>query len=130
MISLDTNILLRIILRDDPRQADVALAAIDGPAFVSLGVLIETAWVLRHSHGYGRRPIADALAGFLSIPDVSVPNPEGVDWALSRSRGHESDLADLLHIAGSAGARAFVTFDRRLPRQAGADAPLPIEVLT
>jgi len=129
VISLDTNVLIRILLRDDPRQADTALAVLDGQAFVSLGVLIEAAWVLRHSYGYARKTIADALAGFLSIPGVSVPNPDGVDWALSRSRDHESDLADLLHIAGSGGTRAFVTFDRKLPRQAGPDAPLAIEVL-
>lgn len=129
MISLDTNILVRIIVEDDPVQQRKAAALLESPAFVSATVLLETAWVLRSSYGLSRKTIADALIGFINVPNVIVVDELATRWALERHAVAASNLADLLHIATSAGAEHFVTFDRKLPRQAGADAPVQVRIV-
>lgn len=129
MISLDTNILVRIIVEDDPAQQRRAASLLEFPAFVSATVLLETAWVLRSNYGLSRPSIANALLGFIDAPTIVVVDETAIRWALERHARVESDLADLLHIATSAGTEHFATFDQKLKRQAGPDTPIPIEVV-
>jgi predicted nucleic-acid-binding protein len=129
MISLDTNILVRIIVEDDPVQQRQAASLLESPAFVSATVLLETAWVLRSNYGLSHQSIATALMGFIDAPNIVVVEETAIRWALQRHADVESDLADLLHIATSSGTEHFTTFDRKLAGQAGPDAPVPVEVV-
>jgi predicted nucleic-acid-binding protein len=124
--SVDTNIVLRVILRDDPVQAPIAIAAVEQGVFVSDGVLMEVEWVLRSLLGYRRDEINEALSSFVALDTVSVAQPERIDWALDRHR-RGADWADMLHVIASAGQEAFLTFEKKLG--AGSEPPVPIQVL-
>lgn len=129
MKSVDTNIVVRLITADDQGQLASALHLLTtSDVFVSLGVLIESEWVLRSHYLYDRQRLNNALVEFIDLSGVFVVDRDGVDWALSR-HAIGADLADMLHLVGSKSAESFVTFDKYLPRDAGDKVPLPIELI-
>lgn len=120
MIALDTNVVVRFLVRDDEEQARRARALIDaGPVLLPATVVLETAWVLRAAYGRTREEIAAALKDFVALPTVEPRPREAVLRALAWHRGG-MDAADALHLASSEGAKAFATFDRRLRTRAAA----------
>lgn len=126
-MSVDTNIVLRVILRDDPIQTPIAMACVEQGVFVSDGVLMETEWVLRGLFGKDRRQeINDALSAFAALDTVSVAQPERIDWALDRHRAG-ADWADMLHLIASAGHDSFATFEKNL--REGDAPPVLVEKL-
>lgn len=127
MRSVDTNIVLRSIMVDDPEQAAVASELLNHPAFIPPTVLVEVAWALQSIYKLDRRSISEAISGVLDLPTITVANETGVRWALKRHAEAASDLADLLHLAYSTEAERFTTFDKKLASQAGPDAPMPVE---
>lgn len=127
MRSVDTNIVLRYILNDDPAQAEMAANIVSQPCLVGLSVLMEAAWVMRSIYGLSRPTIAAALETFVDIETVRLVDEAGVRWALDRYRNHRADLADMLHIVASKGAASFVSFEKRLAKQAGPDTPVTVE---
>ena len=78
MIGLDTNILVRYIVRDDARQTAAATRLIesrcstDDPGLITLVVLCELVWVLDRGYGYTRPAIAEVLRRSLSADDLQV----------------------------------------------------------
>ncbi|MBY9063697.1 PIN domain-containing protein [Sphingomonas yunnanensis] len=114
--------------RDEEQQAALADAVLSAPTLITLTVLIEVAWVLRQRYAFDRAGLNAALATLISLEHVSVEQEVGVRWALARHAAG-GDLPDMLHLVAAIGARAFITFDRRLAQHAGADAPLAIETL-
>lgn len=129
MIAVDTNILLRLVLDDDDAQLGAvrALMARD-TLFVSLGVLLETGWVLLSRYRLSRGDVADTLVLIASLEGVVVARPALALWAIERYR-EGADLADMLHLVSAAKIGAFATFDRRIARHAAAGAPVAIETL-
>jgi predicted nucleic-acid-binding protein len=120
VIALDTNVLGRFLTRDDPRQAVRARALIEtGAVFVPRTVVLETEWVLRAIYGFERRAIAAGLERLLALPAVAIEDGPRVASALAWY-GQGLDFADALHLASSAQAEAFATFDRALRRRARA----------
>jgi predicted nucleic-acid-binding protein len=128
MIAVDTNIVVRLAVNDDPQQTSLAAACVAQGAFVSHGVLMETEWVLRTAYGFPRDQIADVMLDFLDLECIVVDQRDDLRWATERYR-EGADWADLLHLIAARGHAAFVTFDRALPRQAGARTPTKIEIL-
>ena len=66
MTAVDTNVLLRYLVRDDPQQAEAARALLESftpeqPAFICREVIIETVWVLERSYRLPRVEIADLI---------------------------------------------------------------------
>lgn len=112
---------------DDPIQAERARAIVEEDFHVPATVLIETDWVLRSYYGWSHEQRA---AGFRILFDMprAVSVPERAGWAVDRMAAG-ADFADMMHLAASEGASSFATFDRKLARRAGSDAPLPIETL-
>lgn len=120
MLAIDTNIVVRYLTKDDPRQSKRAREIVDGSAvFVSTTVLLETDWVLESSYGYSQSEVAAALRFFAGLPTVSVEDSDLADYALKCADGG-MDLADALHLGRSGSCEAFVTFDRAMAKCARA----------
>lgn len=117
MIGIDTNVLVRFLVDDDPRQNAAArrfLAerTIEDPAYVSSLVIAETVWVLTRRMKYPLPVVADLLQGLLSAEGMVIEYTDELDALLSTSRPM-ADLADYLisWSAERAGCRSTATFD-------------------
>ena len=119
MIALDTNILARYLLDDDPAQARSArrlLADAKAEYWIPVTVVLELAWVLRKSDA-PRAVIIGRLLDLLALRNVRAQNADLVSQAL-RWSAEGMDLADALHLVLSGKAERFVTFDEALVKQA------------
>lgn len=114
MIALDTNIVVRLITEDDPRQVARARAMILArTALVQVSVLVESEWVLRSVYRYSRGRIAEAFAVLADTDPLIIENSRRFHDILEAYAGG-MDFADAVHVAGSEAAEAFVTFDKSL----------------
>lgn len=129
MIAVDTNVLVRIVTRDDKGQARRAVRALRGkPLFVAKTVLLETEWVLRHAYELDRLTVAQVFRRVLGYARAEVEDrPTVVDAVAAYADGF--DFADALHLASGREADGFLTFDRRLARRAAGGGPGPKVVL-
>lgn len=127
MIALDTNVLVRIVLHDDPTQARAAerlfvRARQERTAlFVADVVLCELVWVLTRRAGLPRAKIAMALDQLLRTELILVSDPGVADRALRAYRAGKGDFADYLirEQARTFEAEEVVTFDRALKGEEG-----------
>ncbi len=125
MEAFDTNVLVRLLVGDDPAQtrkaekAFVQHAHSDG-VFVSLIVLAEIAWVLSAAYQWKRATIHERLGRLASTRGVHVEELELVEAALFAYQHGKADLADylILHKARSVSAH-LLTFDKLLAREPG-----------
>jgi predicted nucleic-acid-binding protein len=127
MRGIDTNVLVRFILRDDTRQAAQAdrwmtrYCRADEPCLVNRIVLCELAWVLDSVYGYGRDQIAAVLAHLMLAAELLVESRAEARAALDAYRRGGADFAD--HLLGltnrSAGCELTGTFDRKAARVEG-----------
>lgn len=118
MISVDTNVLARLIVNDDAGQGKRAASLLRREeVYVAKTVLLELEWVLRGAYRLERATILKALLGVLGLPNVIAEDSARVAAAL---RDYEAglDFADALHIASSIDAERFVTFDVKLCKRA------------
>ena len=125
MITIDTNVLVRLITSDDPTQTARARAVIvDEGAFVQDTVVLETVWVLRRAYGYTAQEINQALVVLVDTTSVETQSPERIRKAVA---GVESGLSfeDAFHLSGCDTQR-FATFDETLVKRAprAFDAPI------
>ena len=130
MIALDTSVLARFILNDTPAEHDIAAALItDNNCSISWSVLVELCWVLEYNADLPRNEVVDGFRTVANIDRIAVPDYELLIWAIDRY-AQGADFADMIHLASAvAGATEFACFDRRLARQAGHDAPVPVRTL-
>lgn len=129
MLVIDTNVIVRYLTRDHPQQSRKAKALIDSQAiFVRKTVLLEVEWVLRSVFGFTRGEIAQALADFAGLPNVTLEDATTVASALDWT-ADGMDFADALHLANGRGSDAFVTFDRGLARRAKALSDITVRML-
>lgn len=120
MLAIDTNLIVRYLTNDHPRQSVRARDLIDGgPVFVALTVVLEVEWVLRSAYGYSAADVARALRGFAGLPTVTVEADGVVAVALALAE-HGMDFADALHLGKSAHCEGLATFDRRFVKAARA----------
>lgn len=126
MNALDTNVLIRWITRDDETQARQADALLMHAAFVSLPVLLETAWVLGgRPFLFDRATRAEMLYGIIDTDTITVASEDAVRWAIKRFASG-ADIADMIHIVAAKGATRFMSFEKDLALEAGSHPPLPI----
>jgi predicted nucleic-acid-binding protein len=119
MLAIDTNVVVRYLTGDDPKQTTKARALIDGTdVFVATTVLLETEWVLRSVYAFDANDIAAALTAFGGLERVTFEDPgasaNALNWA-----GQGIDFADALHLARSEGCEAFATFDAKFAKIGG-----------
>src|SRR5262249_4825095 len=116
MRAVDTNVIVRLITRDDESRARAAEAYIaKGGAWLSHLVLVEVAWVLGSVYGLRRLQIARAMAMLLEQEQLTVEAPALVAAAVELYRsGGGRDFADcmIVEAARSAGHLPLGTFDR------------------
>lgn len=118
MKAVDTNVLVRLLTRDDPAQAAIAAAEMKaGPIYVSATVLMETEWVLRFAYKFDRDQVGAALLGVANLSGAVVDDEAAVRAAL-QWHGAGMDFADALHVARLQQADEFITFDQALARKA------------
>ncbi len=118
MIAVDTNVVVRLLVGDDPKQSRAASALFEHEVvWISRTVLLETAWVLDSVYGIEDRQVAATLGGLLGLEQVKVEDGEGVRLALAWAAAG-MDLADAIHLSGVPDSAQFRTFDRGLVRSA------------
>ncbi len=125
MRAVDTNVLIRLVTRDDARQTAAAEAFVAGGAWVSHLVLVETSWVLETVYGLGRSSLGVAIAMLLEHRDLVLQDPDVVAVALELFRERPKvGFADcmVLGVARKAGHLPLGTFDRQLAKADGAQA--------
>ncbi len=123
MRAIDTNVLVRLAARDDPRQVAVAEAFVSSGAWVSTIVLVEAIWVLSTVYGLGAARLAAAVEMFLNHRQLSLQEPDAVVAALAHFRKRPAlGFSDclVLEVARKAGHLPLGTFDRGLAKIDGA----------
>ncbi|MFM9426308.1 putative nucleic-acid-binding protein [Variovorax sp. GrIS 2.14] len=123
MRAIDTNVLVRLLVRDDARQVKLAEVFVDGNAWISQLVLAETMWVLESV--YDRTPVqlAAALEILLEHKTLTLQDADTVAAALQNfKRKPALGFSDclVLEIARKAGHTPLGTFDKGLAKLAGA----------
>ena len=122
MRAADTNVLVRLIARDDQRQAAAADSFIRDGAWVSLIALTEAMWVLASVYERTSAQIATALEMLLNHSNLALQDSEVVAEALNLLRSRPSlDFSDclMLEAARKAGHMPLGTFDRKLGKVEG-----------
>lgn len=106
MIAIDTNILVRIITRDDENQAHTAKVFLQNncdahsPAFVSSIVLCELVWILKAFYQYPKSSIVEALYSLTNASEFSIEHQQEAWDALEDFKNNNADfLTTILHIS-------------------------------
>jgi predicted nucleic-acid-binding protein len=114
MLAVDTNVVVRLLVNDDERQANQARRVFESDEiWISVTVLLESAWVLESVYELSTTEIAKALRNLLGLPNVRVEDASVVAAALEASSAG-LELADALHLLRAPEGAEFVSFDREL----------------
>jgi predicted nucleic-acid-binding protein len=123
MRAVDTNVLLRLATRDDPRQVAAAELFVAGGAWVSHVVLVEFVWVLISVYGVSRPGVVAAVEILLAHERLTIQESEVVAAALEQFRARRTvGFSDCLVLeqARKVGHVPLGTFDRELSKLPGA----------
>jgi predicted nucleic-acid-binding protein len=118
VLAVDTNIIVRLLTDDDPRQVAQARRLVQRESIlIPKTVMLEAEWVLRRAYGFASSRIAAAFTDLLALPNIQCEDANTVEDAIQwMARG--MDFADALHLASARSAGRLATFDRRLINQA------------
>jgi predicted nucleic-acid-binding protein len=127
--AVDTNILVRALVEDDPAQAARAREFMRGTSiYIPVTVILELEWVLRSRYGYPPKTVAETMEMLTALENAIVGEQAAVVSAARKMR-QGWDFADALHHALAAGCEEFGTFDVALARRAKRDASTNPSVL-
>ncbi len=123
MRGIDTNLLLRAVLDDDPSQSSKAKAflatlTLEEPGYVSLAVALEFHWVLKTRYRIPPKTIATIFTRLLAASTIEFAELDTLLEALHRSTTLNADFADavIAGLARRAGCDATLTFDKKAAR--------------
>jgi len=127
VIGLDTNIIVRYLVRDDLVQTQKAVRLFErrlteeDPGFISVAVVLETAWVIEKIYEFTDVEIATAIEGLLQADNLVVENEQAVFAAMRILKEGHGSLADALigNICSQVGCSYTLTFDRKASRLPG-----------
>jgi|SRR5271170_1944467 len=127
MLGLDTNVLIRYLVRDDPPQYEKARRLITRelmkgePVLVSLLVLLETEWVLRSRYELGKAERIMTISALLETADLAFEDEACIEHAVYSWKDSTADFADCLIEAHNRrlGCNATATFDAKALTLAG-----------
>jgi predicted nucleic-acid-binding protein len=119
MLAVDTNVLVRLVARDDADQVAAAEGFVSKGAWVSHLVLAETVWVLDSVYELSREQIATAVEMLMNHRELTLQDTDVVTLALDHYRKRPLvDFSDclVLEIARKAGHLPVATFDRNFAK--------------
>lgn len=126
MTGIDTNVLVRYIMQDDPKQSAVATRwieslTVESPGFVPLVAMVELGWVLEGAYALDRGQLVEAFEAVLRAREIVIEQAAVVWRAVHTFRSGNADFADALieRSAASAGCAQTMTFDRSAAKQCG-----------
>lgn len=127
MTGLDTNVLVRYLVQDDPAQSKAATKFIEeqctreNPGFLNHLVLCETLWVLEGCYRQSKEVLVQTIEQVLRVAQIRVKDPQVVWQALSDYRKSRADFADHLISRMNAGndCTTTMTFDRESSKSPG-----------
>ena len=126
MIGLDTNVLVRYVVQDDPKQSLQATRLIesltaDAPGYVSVISVVELVWVLTGCYTSTKTEICEVLETLLRTKEIVVAHADTVWKALRVFKEGKADFADCLieRSANEAGCSHTATFDRDAAKHGG-----------
>lgn len=127
MLGVDTNVLVRFLVRDDEAQFEKARKLIkreiaaNGCVFVSQLVLLETEWVLRSRYDLPKSAIVETISGLLDADDLRFEDEPAIEEALFVWKEATADFADCLIGVRNRrlGCRATATFDAKAAKLPG-----------
>ena len=127
MLGVDTNVLVRFLVRDDEAQFEKARrlikreVAAGSAVFINQLVLLETEWVLRSRYGLTENRMIEVISGLLDASDVQLADEPAIEEALFTWKDTSADFADCLIGAKNRrlGCRATATFDVRAAKLSG-----------
>ena len=118
MTAVDTNVVVRLLTQDQPKQAAAARSLFAaGPIWIAKTVLLETGWVLRSLYGFDERAIRDAFTKLLGLKNVYTEDKLSMVAALALTL-HGVELAVAMHLSGRPPGTVFVSFDQSFVRRA------------
>lgn len=127
MIGLDTNVLVRYLVRDDEQQAEAARELLESltserPGFVCREVIVELVWVLERAYGYSPVRISKVLLELAATEGLVMEAAGDVARAAVRYRVSGGGFSDLMILAAAerSGAHPLYTFDKEAARIDGA----------
>jgi predicted nucleic-acid-binding protein len=126
LTGIDTNILVRYVIQDDPRQSSIASSFLDSlaaenPGYITLVSLAELCWVFLQRYKLPRTSFTHSVESLLASEEIEIESESIVRQALSLFNQSNADFADCL-IAGcsrAAGCDAVVTFDKKAAKSTG-----------
>ncbi len=127
MIAIDTNLVVRLLTNDDPKQAQYVVELIEKNAiFIAKSVFLETEWVLRYTYQLNTETILNSFNKLLGLSQVTAEDAQTITQTL---QWYEAgfDFADALHLASSTRAEKFATLDKQFIKVA---KKLHIDLLT
>jgi predicted nucleic-acid-binding protein len=128
MISVDTNIIVRLLVGDDKKQAAYAKSLFkNNHIYITKTVLLETEWVLRYTYELTQAVIHHAFESLFGLPQVTLEDPACLIKTMQWYNEYQFDFADAMHLAASASTHEFATLDKALIKKA---KKIPIKLLT
>ncbi len=125
MTAIDTNVLARYLMQDDPDQSALANSFMtklsrSDPGYLTVVVLVELYWVLDRGYGVERQALLQLLDTLVRTDELVVESAALVTRAIQRVR-YRGDFADALILERglSAGCSNMVTFDRKAAQMQG-----------
>ncbi len=126
MIGLDTNVLVRYIAQDDPKQSALATKLIDSltkdnPGFITVVTVVELVWVMQTCYQLTKLEVVNILNMLIATKELMIENNETVIKATKVFSLSKADFADCLieRLADKAGCKYSVTFDVGAIKHAG-----------
>jgi predicted nucleic-acid-binding protein len=130
MPALDTNVLVRYLVRDDPRQTRQAekyllgFAGSEATLFIPLSVALEMEWVLRSVYGFSKDATIEVFTSLLEAREMFFQEEAAIERAIFLYRENSVDLANCLHVATAFthDRLPLMSFDRQASRVEGIEA--------
>jgi predicted nucleic-acid-binding protein len=126
MIGLDTNVLIRLFVRDDPAQFEQAkklfqFLSEEKPAWISVTNILEVEWVLRSKYDFDRSGVAEILFNLIGLPTVVIEEQKTVAHALALYLEKKADFGECMVVssAEATGCTHTLTFDKIAARDLG-----------
>ncbi|MES2825492.1 MAG: type II toxin-antitoxin system VapC family toxin [Pseudomonadota bacterium] len=121
MIGIDTNVVIRYLTQDDPKQSAVANQLIETElsekrlGFISHIVLVEILWVLESCYNQKKDSLITVIESLLTTKQIIIERAEIVHLALKKYRAANADFSDalILTVNEAAGCERTVTFDKK-----------------